>query len=412
MLAEVCPRWLCPPRGRLHLGAFLAAARTYWCSVHPRLRRELARWRALALQIPDPVLRGLALEALEKRSNMEGAAAFAAFVTARRRAAVIAAATAFQSAYNYLDLLAEQENAWGVLNAISLHSSLSAALRPPGPPGDWYRHLGRGEDGGYLAAMVGASGQAARALPSYAAVEGAALGAAERVVVFQGFNCGERQGDHRALRRWALARTPADSGLEWWETASAAGSSLGVFTMLAAAAEPGLQRPEIDALEHLCFPWVGALHSLLDQLIDVEEDERSGQRNFVCCYASAAQAADRIGRLAGEAIGRARLGRGRGEARHVLIVSAMAAMYLAAAQSRRPEAIAARRAVLRELGLHAQLAIAVFRLSGRGSRGDLVRAPTRAGLLAVRERPWPVQERPRPVLMAGLPVDASALVDG
>ena len=44
---------------------------------------HIARWQRLAQRIPDPELRRLALAALAKRGNIEGAAAFAAFAPAR-----------------------------------------------------------------------------------------------------------------------------------------------------------------------------------------------------------------------------------------------------------------------------------------------------------------------------------------
>ena len=94
---------------RVALGwAFAAAATSYWLSVFPVVRREIARLRERASAIPDPVLRELALQALEKRGNMEGAAAFATLVPRPRRRAVVRALVAFQAAYNYVDMLAEQ----------------------------------------------------------------------------------------------------------------------------------------------------------------------------------------------------------------------------------------------------------------------------------------------------------------
>jgi tetraprenyl-beta-curcumene synthase len=357
--------------------AFGRAACDYWGSVFGLVRSELVCWQVRATQIPDPRLRRFALQALAKRSNMEGAAAFATFVPAEHRVAVVKAAVAFQCAYNYLDLLAEQPNARAVLNSATLHAALPAALLPGGGMLGWYEHCQSSQDGGYLQAMVDDCRDALCSLPSYPAVRPMALRAAKRVALFQSFNCGERQGDHDALRRWAIAHTPPGSGLAWWETAGSAGSSLGVYVMLAAAAQPSVEMEEVEAIERLYFPWVGALHSLLDQLIDVEEDERTGQRNLTRFYSSAALAATRIGWLAGETIERTRmlLSEREGE-RHGLIATAMAAMYLAAPQSREPGAIGVRKVVLRELGPLAWLAIAVFKVSDRlrGPERPMVRS--------------------------------------
>ncbi len=299
---------------------------------------------------------------------MEGAAAFATFVPRRRRAALVRAAVAFQSTYNYLDLLAEQPHARAVRNAGTLHAALPAALTssPPisgGHAREWYAHLDGRDDSSYLQAMVDAARQAVTVLPSHAAVQDTALAAAARVAAFQRWNCGERQGDQRALRRWALAKAPAAGGVAWWELAASAGSSLGVYVALAAAATPRVQGDELAALERLYFPWVGALHSLLDQLVDVEEDERTGQHNFALRYASPEHAARRLGWLADEAIGRAGALPRREAVRQRLIVTAMATMYLSRPESKAAHAVAARREVLRRLGLAGALSMAVFKLS-------------------------------------------------
>ncbi len=89
--------------------AFISAARRYWLSVFPAVRRELRHWQLRANEIPDPVLRRLALDAQHhKRGNIEGAAAFAAFVEPASRPLVVRALVAFQTAYDYADILSEQ----------------------------------------------------------------------------------------------------------------------------------------------------------------------------------------------------------------------------------------------------------------------------------------------------------------
>ncbi len=110
---------------RLTLAATFAwAAFSYWLTVFPRVCLHIARWQRLARRIPDPVLRQLALDALEKRGNIEGAAAFAAFVPLARRANVTKATSAFQAAYNLLDMLGEQPSADPVRDGERLHERI------------------------------------------------------------------------------------------------------------------------------------------------------------------------------------------------------------------------------------------------------------------------------------------------
>ncbi|HEY2570156.1 MAG TPA: DUF2600 family protein, partial [Solirubrobacteraceae bacterium] len=77
------------------LPALAGAARSYWLGVFPDACREVRVWRTHAAKIPDPALRRLALRAhLEKRGNLEGAAAFAAFTQPAGRHAAVRAIVA------------------------------------------------------------------------------------------------------------------------------------------------------------------------------------------------------------------------------------------------------------------------------------------------------------------------------
>ena len=121
------------PRNRVALLlTFAHAAFSYWTSVFPRVCFYIARWRRRARRIPDPVLRQLALDALDKRGNIEGAAAFAAFVLPSRRTSVTKATSAFQAAYNLLDMLGEQPSPDPVLDGRRLHEALVYAVTPRG----------------------------------------------------------------------------------------------------------------------------------------------------------------------------------------------------------------------------------------------------------------------------------------
>ncbi|HEY7933213.1 MAG TPA: DUF2600 family protein [Solirubrobacteraceae bacterium] len=336
--------------GRFELGlAFANAARSYWLSVFPRVCRELSQWRDKANAIPDPVLRRLALEAQRKRGNCEGAAGFAAFVSGPDRDHVVRALVAFQSAYNYLDMLAEQPHSDPVSSGRRLHEALLVALDPMADHGDYYAYYPNSDDGGYLKEMVEACRDALCALPSYRSVARAALRSGERIVAFQSLNLSELQGDHKALEEWSRAQTPAGSALRWWETAAAAGSSLGVHVLIAAAAASTIDHGELDALERAYFPWIGALHSLLDSLVDCKEDAATAQRNLIGYYDTPQELEDRMGLLTRQAMSSARaLGDGQ---RHLIMLNGMAGFYLSAPEARSGSARATAQEVRETLGM-------------------------------------------------------------
>jgi tetraprenyl-beta-curcumene synthase len=350
------------------IATFAGAARGYWTNVFPQVSRELAVWRERAREIPDAALRVQALEALDKRGNMEGAAAFATFVGREHRDAVVRATVAFQTAYNHLDTLSEQAGEIGPEQALVMHAPLLDALasRRPGErcAQRGPRAAGRGHarpihppkkhDNGYVQALVESCREALSELPAYAVVAPAARRAAERVVSFQAYNRRERAD----IELWGRAQTPPGSDLRWWETAASGGSSLAVHVTIAAAAEPGLGQEQVDALERAYFPWIGSLHSMLDHLVDVEEDARTAQPNMVELYGSPAEAAQRMALLAERALACARDLEPRW--RHELIVAAMASFYLSAPQARQGDAAVVSRAVLEVFGGLARPALAVF----------------------------------------------------
>ncbi len=374
------------PRDRVALLAtFVYAAVGYWTSVFPRVCFYIARWRRRARRIPDPVLRQLVLDALDKRGNIEGAAAFAAFVPLAHRTNVTKATSAFQAAYNLLDMLGEQPSPDPVLDGRRLHEALVYAVTPRGttaPPGsevgsldtdlsgtnptdpsgtdrtrrsgtgptdssgtdprategaralDWYEHHPQRHDGGYLDTLIEECRDAFAALPAHLPAAPSAQAAAARIVAFQSLNLSKSQGEHTGLEQWARAATPPGTGLQWWETAAAAGSSLGVHVLIAAAAGPRLDAGEVSALAQAYFPWIGGLHSLLDNLIDKHEDEAAGHRSLIEYYGPE-QAAQRMRWIAEQALEKA--GELPHSRRHVVILAAMIGNYLATPEAHSAE---------------------------------------------------------------------------
>ena len=347
---------------------FVGAAGRYWLSVCPQLGRELRHWRVRASQIPDPRLRRLALSTQRvERGNLEGAAAFAVLVPGAQRARAVRALVAFQATYDYVDTLAEQPSADPVANGRQLHLALLSALDPGAVAHpDYYAHHCEGQDNGYIREMIEACRDSLAALPSYAAVAEPARRVATRMVAYQSLNHGGAGERHRALARWARGVTPAGSGLRWWEAAAAASSSLTVFALIAAAAKPALSTSESAATHEAYFPWIGALHILLDSLIDRAQDVEEGHHSLIEHYPSLRETADRLGWIALRAMGAAR--RLPDGPQHTLIVAAMASFYLSAQGRSSADRELAEAGVLDAMGAAAAPTMAVFAARRRAGR--------------------------------------------
>jgi tetraprenyl-beta-curcumene synthase len=369
-------------RSRLSVAsAFAGAASRYWLGVFPLVGRELRRWQERAQEIPDPVLRRLALLTQRvERGNYEGAAAYATLVPRAYRARVVRAVVAFQTTYDYVDTLSEQPSADPIANGRQLHMALMTSLDPQREHPDYYRHSSSDRDNGYIIQLVQTCREALCALPSYAVVAQPALRAASTIVAYQSLNHEESSDRPRALAQWGAAIAPPDSGLRWWEAAAGGASSMTVFALVAAAARPGLGAAETEATHDAYFPWVSALHVLLDSLVDRTKDLEHGHHNLIDHYTSPAEAAQRLSWIAARAVQAAEaLPDG---ARHAMIVAAMTSFYLSMQTTAAPGTLLATERVLEAMGELATPTMTVLRARHAaarllaGARPDDVPLPT------------------------------------
>jgi tetraprenyl-beta-curcumene synthase len=306
--------------------AFADAARRYWLTVFPCGRRELRHWHTRAGEILDPVLRRLAFEAQHtRRGSLEGAVAFGTFAPRANRATVIRAITAYQVAFDYIDTISEQPGADPIVNGRCLNQALLRALDPSAPHPDYYAHHGRRADAGYLCDLVDTCRTALQALPSYEVVVHSLLRVTARLVSYQSLNHGDSHGFYDAFERWARAETHSATGLRWWETGAAGGSPLPVFALFATGARPTAQTADALAVERAYFPWVASLSSLLDSLVDRDEDAVEGQRSLIGYYDSPAETALRLQTLATQARNRVKA-LADGE-QHTMLLAAMASFF-------------------------------------------------------------------------------------
>jgi tetraprenyl-beta-curcumene synthase len=339
--------------------AFADTVLRYLLLVLPPATRELAHWRARAGEIPNPSLRRHAAGALSKRGNIEGAALLATLAPAAQRRRTVRALVAYQTAYNYLDTLSEQPSPHPQANSRQLHQALLTALIPGEPHPDYYAENPDTGDGGYLPALIDTCRRALAGLPSFEALAPTALAAAQRTLAFQTLNLSESQGGHGELRRWATDSTPPGARLQWWETAAAAGSSLSVHALIAAAAQPDLEPWDARQIDSAYFPWIGALHSLLDSLVDRSEDHEQGHRSLLGYYGSSAYAGAQLAGLATHA--RDALERLPDPHANRVILTAMCSYYLSAPECQTAEAQTITSALTRALGLPLSVAIVMFR---------------------------------------------------
>jgi len=344
--------------------ATVAALGLYKGAIVPRVRREIGRWREVAEAIPDPVLRGQALAALdEKGLNVEATAVFAILAPRRARATAIGAMVALQIATDYLDSLGEQPAPEPLRNGLALHGALAAAVTPGGEPADWYRFHPQREDGGYLDRLVAACQERVAALPSQGVAVPAARRAAARCGEGQSYTHAAASGGPGRLKAWAqgLGAPPA---YRWWEVAAGASSSVAAHALIAAAADPRTSAAEAELIDAAYFPSTGALTVLLDDLIDRSEDALTGAHNYMGYYRDGEDAAHRLELIAH--LARAGLARLRHPHRHAAILAGVAGFYLGAAESESAYARPVRERLLAASGSAVRPIVAATKLARRG----------------------------------------------
>lgn len=347
--------------------AFADFACRYWLLAFPRARHAAARCVRSARAMSNGRLRRAALKTLtEERGNLEGAAAFAAYIPWRHRKHAIETLVSFQAAFDYADTLAECTVPDPHANARALHEALLDALMPRREQTEYFAHSGDVGDGGYLDGLVTRCRRAFASLPSHAVVERPLQRAVRRMIDYQALIHGDGALAPISLRVWARGETPRGSGLRWWETAAAGASSLVAFALIAAASQPRLSARDVEAIEAAYFPWLGSLHVLLDSLVDLPRDIESGHHSLVAHYASSQEAAARM-----EAIGTAALRSTRSlpsSRQHALILAAMTGFYLAKPAARLPHAAEAADRLIVVLGDVARPVLLVHMIRSRLGR--------------------------------------------
>lgn len=352
---------------------FLKIGADYWLRIYPKVARELEYWRARASAIPDPVLRGQALGSLrEKRRHAEGAAAFAVISPRAGRGDVVRFLVAFQVMYDYLDTISEQPGADDpLLDTLQLHTALTESLMPGVAEGSAYDFHPQRDDGGYLDHFVEMCRASCASLPAFSTVAPLARSAARLAVQSQGYNHVlplTPPGLLSEVAAWAAEEGGDDHGLMWWEVIGAAGSSLAILALVAAAADPALEAHESDAIHDVYAPWAGAVLALIDSLIDQPHDDEDATHSLVGRYPSADAAGDRVASFVDRALALTR--ETPHPERHALIVTSMVALFASAPAARHPCARDAIRRALRATGPRGALPLVLLRLKRRLSVGD------------------------------------------
>lgn len=260
----------------------------------PFINRELKNWTERALLIPDEFLRKQALASLQKkRFHAQGGGVYAIY-TKKQAVPLTSFIVAIQTISDYLDNLCDRTDSINEKAFRLLHTAMSDSIAIDHPYRDYYADYKYKDDGGYLLALVEKCNTVAMLLEGYREVAPQALKFVHYYNHLQVYKHSPRPIREKAVSEWINKEFSQYPECRWWELACATGSTLGVFALLALAADGDVTNGEIQKITAAYFPWIIGLHILLDYFIDQSEDSSQGDLNFVAYYRSAQEIRDRL----------------------------------------------------------------------------------------------------------------------
>jgi tetraprenyl-beta-curcumene synthase len=314
---------------RAGLALVLANAR-YWTTVAPRVRAELAYWRARAMEIEDRGLRTLALRTLHEEGFAAEVAATLATLTPRpHRTVAVRGIVALEVMYDYLDSLTEQPAPDPLANGGQLFEAFTDALdQANGLEHDYYQYRPSGSaDGGYLRELAATVQDALARLPAATALAPTMQRAAARCAQAEVLAHAATLTDSPQVEQWAR-ESASGSGLEWREyLAGAASSVLAVHALIALAGDARATAERGAPLDEIYLA-LGVLSTMLDSVVDYEHDAANGTLAFIGRYDDSSVLGERLVEVVRHAAARAR--EAPAGAHHLMTMAGVVAYYTSA----------------------------------------------------------------------------------
>lgn len=291
----------------------------------PLAARNLEAIREGAERIPDAQLRKEALASVDgKAFHVAGASILATFLPRAQARRYVEIVTPLETIYDYLDNLCDRHPEVAPDAYPVLHRAIADALDPDAPLHDYYANGPAGDDGGYLRKLVTQTQKMLASVPYLDELRPCFADAAAfyaELQTFKHFPNGERE---LACVAWYERNRTRFRALDWHEFACAAGSNMHVFAALftAFSGRPEAIRRAYDAY----FPFVCAIHILLDSFIDQDEDEEHDDLNFVRAYGNSKALRERFAFMTSQA--RVRLSALPDSGRHRFVLDVMTLFYL------------------------------------------------------------------------------------
>jgi tetraprenyl-beta-curcumene synthase len=318
------------------------------------VEQELARWTYFAGKIPDPSLRQQALASIQLKSfHAQGGSIYSLYPEVTDQEGILRFIVAFQTISDYLDNLCDRAGVKNETAFRQLHLAMLDVANPKEELSDYYRDYPFQNDLGYLGLLVTECRTQLLNLPAYPIILKSLKNQIRLYTDLQALKHLNTDIRESRLIAWAKSYQKLYPQLSWWEFSAATGTTLGVFLLVAAAANPKLTPEEVTQIDTAYFPWIDGLHILLDYYIDAEEDRLMNDLNFTTFYQSQEQCQIRLAVFINQSLkSSAALSYPKF---HQTIILGLLSMYLSDVKALSPQNQSTSKALLKEGGFTTQL---------------------------------------------------------
>lgn len=265
---------------------------TQFISGFSDVRSVLSKWEQIGSNLPIELQTQANASIQDKAFHCLGGSIYA-FYPGVQREPILQAIVALQTISDYLDNLVDRMQVNDEQAFSQLHLSFLDALDPMREPADYYCYYPYQETI-YLPSLVTTCRSAISSMPNYAHYKPYVLQLADNYCRLQVLKHLVPEGEAK-LKMWVQQENDYPE-LAWNEWAAASGSTLGIF-MCFAASYHDYAKPVRSQLFQAYFPYIQAVHILLDYYIDRREDREHSDLNFTFFYPNIIIAAERLATL-------------------------------------------------------------------------------------------------------------------
>ena len=270
--------------------------------VFPVVHHELAMWKERAYHIPNDELHSQAIASIEHKTFHCEGGGILALLANEHREECIRFIVAYQTISDYLDNLCDRSTSLDPNDFAALHESMLMALSPEVEGGgNYYRYRDDQDDGGYLDELVETCQDVLKKTKHYEKIAPILHELACYYCDLQIHKHVKLEEREPRLQTWFEAHKENLPEMSWFEFSACAGSTLGIFCLVAYAFHDELHDEDIAKIRQGYFPYVQGLHILLDYFIDQEEDRIGGDLNFCSYYENEQVILDRMKHFVEEA---------------------------------------------------------------------------------------------------------------